>query len=113
MSSKPGHQRRGRAGRSMSDTSGGRYTRAVARKPLRAKISLDATARAFASAIADRSQPEVAEENHFMRVPLSALRYKVFRRKRGTLFIFAVDASGSMAVNRIRQAKGAIAQLLQ
>ncbi|HYO90911.1 MAG TPA: VWA domain-containing protein, partial [Pyrinomonadaceae bacterium] len=43
----------------------------------------------------------------------SDLRFKSFRRKSGTLYIFAVDASGSMAANRIGQAKGALAQLLQ
>jgi magnesium chelatase subunit D len=48
-----------------------------------------------------------------LRVTSEALRFKRYRSRAGTLFIFLVDTSGSMAANRIAQAKGALAQLLR
>lgn len=47
-----------------------------------------------------------------MVIRASDLRFRRFRGKAGILFIFVVDASGSMAVNRMAQAKGAMARLL-
>ncbi len=40
------------------------------------------------------------------------LRVRRYRSKAGSLFLFAVDTSGSMALNRMREAKGAIHALL-
>jgi magnesium chelatase subunit D len=51
--------------------------------------------------------------NSELRTPNPELRFKRFKRKIGTLYIFAIDTSGSMALNRIGQAKGALANLLR
>ena len=42
-----------------------------------------------------------------------ALRYKLFSRKHGALFVFVIDTSGSMARQRIGLAKRAILDLLK
>jgi len=46
-------------------------------------------------------------------VPADAIRFKLFKRKQGRLFIFAIDLSGSMAQNRINQAREAMMGLLR
>jgi len=68
-------------------------------KALAAKVAIDATLRAWLSA------PGGAITDN--------LRFKQFARKEGTLFIFAIDSSGSMARERIRKAKGAVLNLLK
>ncbi len=114
-------RRREQARRSSDDTRRGRYTRAVQAKTPGAKIALDATLRAAAqetrrgdAGTRGRGEEQSIAASPRLRVSAShSLRYKRFNRKAGTLFIFAVDASGSMALNRIAQAKGALVQLLR
>jgi magnesium chelatase subunit D len=81
----------------------GRYTRAVAFKGDGARVAVDATLRAMVA------------HAHSTLSPISsdALRYKLLKDKQGTLFIFAIDASGSMAANRIARAKTTILKLLR
>lgn len=92
----------------------GRYTRATEIKRPGARIAFDATLRA-AAAQRDGAWSQVPGVGTKKMAPLSrhSLRYKRFKRKAGTLFIFAIDTSGSMALNRIAQAKGALVSMLE
>jgi magnesium chelatase subunit D len=106
--------------KSLFNTRRGRYVRATETKTLGARVALDATLRAAAQRAGVRYQvlgTGTKEPNPGplppAKIPLHALRYKRFKRKAGTLFIFAIDASGSMALNRIAQAKGALVRLLE
>ncbi len=80
----------------------GRYTRAVAFRTSGARVAIDATLRAL-----------VGLEGRLAPVNPQALRYKLLKHKQGTLFVFAIDASGSMAANRIARAKSTILKLLR
>jgi magnesium chelatase subunit D len=85
----------------------GRYTRSVTFRSAGARIAIDATLRALVgldSSVRDRQLTPVNSE---------ALRYKMLKHKQGRLFIFAIDASGSMAANRIARAKSTILKLLR
>ena len=81
----------------------GRYTRAVSFKSAGARIAVDATLRALVAFEGGAVTP----------VNSRALRYKLLKHKQGTLFVFAIDASGSMAANRIARAKSTILKLLR
>src|SRR5436853_1862077 len=94
-----------------TDSTRGRYFRSSPRRGRRlARIAVDATLREAAP-----HQRTRRRDTSGRRVIVTArdLRYKEFRRKRGALFIFAVDASGSMALNRLGEAKGAMIKLLE
>lgn len=108
-------------GRSTYNSERGRYSRAVIATQSGSKIALDATLRAAVQqsvmagrrASSDKNFHTAVGQLSPVPVDSGALRYKRFKRRAGTLFIFAVDTSGSMALNRIGQAKGALSHLLQ
>jgi magnesium chelatase subunit D len=80
----------------------GRYTRAVMFRSAGARVAIDATLRAL-----------IGLDGRMAPVSSDALRYKLLKHKQGRLFIFAIDASGSMAANRIARAKSTILKLLR
>jgi magnesium chelatase subunit D len=103
--------RKGRAGsRGMVEGTRGRHIRSNSGDPRRARIDVSATLRAAAP-----WQPMRKQTQQFDRIALRAddVRVKRYKSKAGVLFCFVVDASGSMALNRMRQAKGAVQHLLQ
>jgi magnesium chelatase subunit D len=91
----------------------GRSQQATAKKTPAKKVAIAATIRAAAAFQKARRNSESQHSLHKMVIKPDDLRYKKFKHKSGILFIFAVDASGSMAVNRVAQAKGAMTRLLQ
>jgi magnesium chelatase subunit D len=88
----------------------GRYVRSTTRFAPGSKIAIDATLRAAAPFQVLRSSQSVTKA---VTITKSDLRFKTLNRRTGLLFILVVDASGSMAVNRMAQAKGALISLLR
>jgi magnesium chelatase subunit D len=104
--------RRRAAPRGSTFSARGRYAGASREQTARGSVALDATLRAAAVRLVgdEVAGPRVAPK---VGVGAESLRFKRFKSRVGTLFIFLVDTSGSMAANRIAQAKGALAQLLR
>jgi magnesium chelatase subunit D len=101
--------RGGRSGsRGSTDGTRGRHVTSVPGTPREGRLDVIATLRAAARW--QRLRPRGARR---VTVRAEDLRIKRFRDKAGALFLFAVDASGSMALNRMRQAKGAVHALLE
>ena len=108
-----------RGGNASYNTRRGRYSRAVMQRSHESKTALDATLRATAIKTfgnrSNQSGKNINQPTSNAPCPLARrldLRFKLFKQKRGTLFIMAIDTSGSMAVNRIDRAKGALVWLL-
>jgi magnesium chelatase subunit D len=118
LDSQPGDGRRARTGRRARAKHAvrGRYWRSALRAGNSKKVAVDATLRAAAplqhARQIGRGEAQTTGRRRMIIKP-EDLRFKQHNRRSGILFIFAVDASGSMRVNRMAQAKGALTRLLE
>ena len=78
------------------------------------RVAIDATLREAAKNQLYRREEAVKQGKDGTKIYVEAgdIRSKLMARKAGSLIIFAVDASGSMALNRMNAAKGAACGLL-
>lgn len=108
--------KKGRAGKGsrVFNLNRGRFIKAVFPKGKEGKIAVGATLRASAPYQKLRRAKAIGTKNEKRVVFIKSddFRIKKMAKKASTLVIFCVDASGSMALNRMNAAKGAAISLL-